>query len=568
MKLHIEPAEGLPFIYSFEQDSLIIGRASTSDLALSDPFLSRHHARLFRDRDAILVEDLGSRNGTQLNGESVLAPTEVRTGDVLTVSGSRIHFGDGLRALPDDTDIGATIYSSARDLLDNLGDDRTGATDTERDVDRLRQQASRLQLLNELHEALGSSISLEELLRMILDRAFEHLRPEQGCLFLRQGDTYLRAASRTVDPSRPDIPLSRKLLEEVCEKGMAALVLDTTDDIRFAEAQSLILSGLRSLIAAPLLDAQGTLGMIVLSSTAGVRQFEHSDLELLVTLASIAALKIRNAALAEEAMQRRRLEADLALARRIQESLLPTELPDLEGLELFARNLPSRGVSGDYYQVVGRNGNRECVVLVSDVSGKGIPASLLTASLEALCAAPIDAGQSPAEICNVVSRHLHRRSPPEKYATAFLGIIELDGIIDLEGSGGISGGATSPAAPRGAITFTNAGHNPALLVRSSGDVQLLSPRNMPLGLIANAQFTNETVPFLPGDLLVVYTDGITEAESGTEEEFGIERLMAVVREQHTADLEVIAETIDTAVQAFTANASPSDDRTLLLARRI
>jgi serine phosphatase RsbU (regulator of sigma subunit) len=547
LKMQIEPAEGPAMERVFDVDSMVIGRASTSDLALPDPFLSRHHARLFRQGDSILVEDLGSRNGTQLNGAPVLEPTSVKPGDVLRVSGSVISFydqNDSSSMREPISDFGATILRSASDLLREVTTiAKPEQVESEED---LRDYAQRLRLINEIHETLSTSISVQDLLQLILDRAFEHLRPEQGVIFLRQGADYERAATRTADGAAQEIPLSRALVEEVCDKGMAALVMDTATDQRFSAAQSIITSGLRSLIAAPLLDSEGSLGMVVLTSKAMVREFSQEDLELLVSLASIAALKIRVAALTEQAIERQKMERDLALARRIQESMLPRELPPFEGFELLAQNIPSRGVSGDYYQVITRRDD-ECVLLVCDVSGKGMPAALLTTSLEALAAAPIEDGYATADICSMVSRRLHRRSPPEKYATAFVAVVRRSDAM---------------------LQFTNAGHNPALLVRADGTVEQLATCGMPLGLIAESAYEQREVPFRAGDTLVAYTDGITEAENPEDEEFGLERLIAISRDHRHASLQQISEAINRELEVFARGIPPADDRTVLLARRL
>ena len=204
------------------------------------------------------------------------------------------------------------------------------------------------------------------------------------------------------------------------EKGQAALVLDAETDQRFNQAASLISAGIRSLVAAPLLDPSGAMGMILLSSTLGVRQFTEEDMELLASLASVASMRIRNTRLAAEAAERQRLEQEVNLARHIQVALLPKSIPQPAGYAIHGGNIPSRGVSGDFYKVVERAEGRECAVLLADVSGKGIAASLLTASLEALSAAPIEEGSSPDAVFSGVSRLLFARTPPEKQPQIFL----------------------------------------------------------------------------------------------------------------------------------------------------
>jgi serine phosphatase RsbU (regulator of sigma subunit) len=309
----------------------------------------------------------------------------------------------------------------------------------------------------------------------------------------------------------------------------------------------MLLSGIRSLVAAPLLDPEGTLGLIVLESRAGVRQFSEEDLELLVSLASVAALHLRNLALAMEAAERRRLQEELALARRIQVALLPDRLPELPGWELYGGNIPSRGVSGDYYEVVTRREGSECVLMVADISGKGMAASLLTISLQALSIGPIEDGLPPDEICARLSRLLYRRTPLEKYATAFLGVLE-------------------PATGR--LRYTNAGHNPPLVLRAAGTVEELGATGVPLGLIAQAPYSAGETVLGFGDLLVLYTDGIVEAADPDQNEYGQERLAEICRKGRAEPCAVLADNLARDLDAFARGVPFADDRTLVLARRL
>lgn len=415
----------------------------------------------------------------------------------------------------------------------------------------LKRSVDRLRLLNEIHEALGSTMALEELLEMILEKAFQHLTPGQGVIYLRdetgeiEGGFY-RAASRSRDPSGEDILFSRSLFREVTEKGMAALVFDVASDERFADAKSMQFSGVRSLVAAPLLGPDESLGMIALSTKGSSRHFGEGELELLVSLASVAALRIRNAALAEEAAERRRLESELALARRIQLSLLPDALPDVPGYRVAASNEPSRGVSGDYYQVLSRRDGDEIVFMVADVSGKGIGAALLTASLEALSAAPVEDGQEAHVILEKLSRLLDRRTPPEKYATAIMAILE-------------------PST--GQLRIANAGHNPGLLIRRTGAVEELSSTGPPLGLVPDSTYKLVEDSLGEGDTLLLYTDGITEASRPDGEEYELERLKKACLAGRRGSLEALLLAIDEDLGSFAQGEPFGDDRTLVALRR-
>ena len=188
--------------------------------------------------------------------------------------------------------------------------------------------------------------------------------------------------------------------------------------------------------------------------------------------------------------------------------MLPTTLPEIAGYELYGINVPSRAVSGDFYTVIERADGDEFVHLVADVSGKGIGASLLTCSLEALAAGPIEVGRTPVEICNKVSRRLMSRTPPSKYATMFLGALR----------------------PRThTFRYVNAGHNPPLIISRGGQVRWLESTGPPLALFSEPSYEEAIVSLDPADLLVLYTDGITEASNPDDDEYEAERLEEICR---------------------------------------
>ncbi len=539
LRLRVTPPIGEPFDHVCEGDTLVVGRSSKADLVLSDRFLSRQHARFYREGDGWMVEDLGSRNTTLLNGRPLAVPSRVSPGDLVKLS---------------ETVISVEGFDSAPPRPKGEDNIRTSSSDTivlrsasELLVAAERESAGRLKLLNEVHRALAAPLSLEELLEAILDRTFAYLGPEEAVIFLKKPYGGVeRAASRRLPSARGDFFYSRSLEIEVGEKGQAALVLDAQTDERFAAAESILSSGVRSLMAAPLLDSAGSLGMIVLSSRIHVRRFSEQDLELLAALGSVAALRIRNLSLAEEGARRRALEKEMALAREIQLALLPEHLPEIPGYSVFAANDASRAVSGDFYEFQGREEGDEQVIVIADVSGKGMAASLLAASFDALLMGPIEVGQPPDVICAKISRRLFMKTPPERYVTAF--ITALD-----------------PASGR--VAYTNAGHNPGLLVRADGTVQQLGANGPPLGLFPAVEYERGEVTLGPGDLLLLYTDGITEAANPATEEFGLERLQSVVLGHAKDPLVALGAWIENAVEVFADGTPYGDDRTMVMLRR-
>jgi serine phosphatase RsbU (regulator of sigma subunit)/pSer/pThr/pTyr-binding forkhead associated (FHA) protein len=544
--LFIVPAEGEPFEHDLEVDSLVIGRSSRCDLAVSDRCLSRQHLRIFQSDDEWRVEDMGSRNGTRLNGSMISGPTAISPGDVIDASMSRITFGGegGAQPPPGSHAESHTIFRAASEIISES--EREFARPADSGTEELRRAADQLKVLYDVHHALDQATTPEELLDHVLERVFVHLQPQHGAIFLMDDETLVRVSSRSQVAGTDEFPESSSLANEVIDKGLAAVVHDTSTDDRFAAAESLLDAGVRTLVAAPLLTPEGAIGMFVLSSTLAARQFGEDDMELLTVVASATGLRLRNLALAEEAAERRRFEQEVALARRIQVALLPAETPQVAGLEVHGGNIPSRGVSGDYYQVVERPETNEVAVIIADVSGRGIGASLLTAYVDALVNAYLGENLEPAEIFNRVSPQMNAKTPVESFATAFLGIFSVDS---------------------GHLRYASAGHDPTLLVRSDDDVELLMPTGMPLGLMPEAVYTDAETSLEVGDSLVMYTDGITEAANPEEEEYGRERLVEVCGEHRTEAPTELASAIEVAVDAFVQGVPYHDDRTLVIVRR-
>jgi serine phosphatase RsbU (regulator of sigma subunit) len=523
--------DGETFERLLERGPQVVGRSPRADLQIRDSLLSREHARLLQDGRGWQVEDLGSHNGTFLNGSRIGHPARLLPGDVLSLGGTQMAVG-GAGPAPDGRGLTGTFFRPASQLLDRRLDGQEA-----KDADKLRAQVARMRVLLDVHQALSRPITLDQL-----------LKPAEAAIYMKRGNGAAAcAASRSREGGRRSPFFSTHLFGEVAEKAMAAYVPDVSSDARFADAQSIIGAGVRTMLAAPLLDVQGSLGMMVLVSGAGTRGFTEEDLELLVPLASAAALRIRNVALNEEAVERRRLADQMALAREIQQGLLPERLPELEGWVLHAVNRPSDVVSGDFYSAQLRGEPPELALMIADVAGKGVTASLLTASLEALCAGPLEAGLEPGEVFARVSAQLLRRTPPERYATALLVVLD-------------------PSTGR--LRFASAGHLPALVVERGGGHRRLRARGFPLGLVPDSEYEQGEDLLAPGETLVLFTDGFTEACNQAEEELGEACLVEVCARSAESPLAEVVARIEEKVAAFTAGAPLSDDRTLVLLRRL
>jgi sigma-B regulation protein RsbU (phosphoserine phosphatase) len=285
--------------------------------------------------------------------------------------------------------------------------------------------------------------------------------------------------------------------------------------------------------------------MLVLHSRARVRQFSEEDLELLVSLAAAAALRIRNLALAEEVAERRLLERELALASEIQSGMLPASFPDCPEVEIAATLQPARQVGGDLYDVVAMD--RRLWFLVGDVAGKGVGAALFMAVTRTLFRAVVPSAASLAEAVFRINAELARDNDKAMFVTAFLGCLDLG---------------------TGRLDYVNAGHPPPVRLARDGEARAMdAPPGPPLGTLVSHAYVPGTLELHPGEGLVLYTDGITEAENGQLEQFTSERLHHALRGTGRATAAEVVEALLGSVREFVGGNPPSDDLTALVLRR-
>nr|WP_243435951.1 FHA domain-containing protein [Acanthopleuribacter pedis] len=345
MKLHVIPSESEPFFHTIRGTNLIIGRSPAADLVISEQSISRRHARLFLRNQKWFIEDLGSHNGTVVDDYLVRQPYALEPGAVIRLSTTKITVAESqeeetIPSIDDDDDdthlASHRLFKSASEMLDSAPGGNILTVEGEKD---LRKAADRLKLLNEIHSALSKPITREELLDLVLERIFGLLNPEEGAVYLKgDDDEFYPAATRIIEGVNRTFTFSRSLIREVTEKRVAALVADAETDERFSHSHSLVGTGVRSLLAAPLLDTEGSLGMIVLVSRVFVRQFSEDDMALLVSLSAIAALHLRNMMLVEKSAEQLR-QLNRTLERKVQERTreLQARNEELAGLDRVVR---------------------------------------------------------------------------------------------------------------------------------------------------------------------------------------------------------------------------------------
>jgi phosphoserine phosphatase RsbU/P len=527
-----------------------IGRSSMNDLPISDKMLSRQHARILRDGNGGLsIEDMGSRNGTFVNGERLTTLLPLKSGDRITVGGVtlKVESESTTRVRIDEfageDSLDNTILKASAELLR-----KPAETDPRLPAEQLSKLIDSLRVVNELTIELLRDISVDELLKFLMDKVFETLAPDRAVIMLRSGVTneLVPAVVRVQEGiSAEDIRLSKTLVAAVVEKKNGLLLMDTANSSGVSLSESIRISGIKSVLAAPLENAGDVVGLIYVDCRMGHRSFEEADLRLLTSLANVAAAKIQNARLMADAAEKKQMDREFALAQEIQQRLLPDHPPTVPGYELWGSNIPSRQVSGDYFDFRPRSdGKIYCAI--ADVCGKGVGPALLMASLQASFHAWADELVPVPEMTGRLSEAIARRTGSDRFITFFLFLLD-------------------PAT--GHIQYTNAGHNQGLLVRKDGTLQELPSHGLPLALFPGRPYGSSEFTLETGDFLCLYTDGVTEAASPAGEEFGLEGLKTFLRTQIGLDLREVDSALARKLEEHAAGEHFADDRTLLMIRR-
>jgi len=507
-----------------------IGRRSSNDLILSGTDVSRDHAEIFEVDGRYAIRDRGSRSGTMVNGSAI---TEQRL-----ANGDRIRIG----------------RAAGAELIFRL--DNTSVGDLPSSVVAavgFRQVAALLDALR----ALGSSRVLDEVLLLVMDAAIAVTGAERGFIMLanQAGELELKLArlQGKVSLSGSRFETSRKIPEQVFASGQPRIVADLRDGGLAQSHGGTVALGIRHVMCVPLrlvhyVDSPQTtaepraIGVLYLDSREKGTLMSETARTALETLAAEAAVAIENARLYREASEKARMDEELRIASQIQQSLLPQSRKSVGFGEAMGASIPCRAIGGDFFEYLDLPDGSFGFAL-GDVSGKGPPAALLTAVLQGIFAAQAFAVVEPSETLRRVNRALIARGVESRFATIFFGVI----------------------TPDGRLTYCNAGHNPPLLL-SGGIVRRLETGGMIVGLFPHAVYDQETVQLAKGDLLTVFSDGVSEALSASGEEFGEARIQAVIESTGSESTDALLQTLLGAVRQFTQGAVQNDDVTAMIVK--
>ena len=546
-ELIVRGTDGKTVLVPLDRDRIILGRSSACELAYPDDSgLSRQHMCFQREGDRWEAQDLGSKNGTLLNGKRLEHPVTFGWGDQVVAGHLTIEFAgnDPTATIPRENVVfveppesgnksTTTVAASLESLIGQSGIDELNQS--------MIQVNPQMQALIRAGRELVGYRPLNELFEVIMDLAMGAVLAARGVLMtLENGELVVRAARGA------GFKISKTVRDRVLKDKTSLLVRDTQLDQALREQQSIVQNKVRGMIAVPLQTNERVIGLIYVDTPDLIREFTREDLGLLTVMANVAAIRIEHARLNEIEVAERAMAQELEQAAHIQMGLLPSKSPDVSGMDIAAGTLPCRTVGGDYYDYLpfpdGRIG-----VLIGDVAGKGMPASLLMTSLQARVKVLFEDGDELAQKITRLNKHTAENCPDNRFITFFMTIVD---------------------PKTGELVYTNAGHNPPLMVRKDGSVEQLKGGGIILGILPIAKYQDFRIRMEPGDTLVLYSDGVTEAANPTDVDFGEDRLGELVASMRGRPAAEVVAAVQAAVANFAEGAPQADDITVVVMRRL
>jgi sigma-B regulation protein RsbU (phosphoserine phosphatase) len=523
-----------------EKRVFTIGRRPENDLVLLSSGVSRDHGAIVYDGDHYYLVDKGSKSGLFVNGQPITR-CELHHLDQIAVGG---HDDCQIEFIEESDSV---IFSSSESLNLSQGDSAPGISANE--------ELQRLARYVEINQAFKFSLTPDDVLCLIVDAAIEMAKAERGCLLLKNeaGQLEFKIArdSKRNLLSGTDFQMSQTVVAETFKENRTVVVTDCLEDHQGAR-QSVYNLNLRSIVCVPLrhFRMNETIGVtsILKHDTIGVlyvdsrhtRTFSKSSLTLLESLAFEASKSLESVRLMQEEQGKKRLEHEFATAREVQVALLPTSFVQPAHFEVAAHSVPCRYVGGDFYDLLTLEDGR-AALLLGDVSGKGISAALLASMAQGIIQALFDSQLSLSALLTSLNRVLVRKSDANRFITLFCALIDPDGTF----------------------SFANAGHNPAILVRANGKTELLSTGSMLLGAFEDVKYQTQQTKLGPGDVVVIFSDGVTEAVNAANQVFGDMRLEQLVKDSVGLSAKEIKDRIEQEVLAFTRGLPQGDDITLI-----
>ncbi|TET24559.1 MAG: FHA domain-containing protein [Candidatus Aminicenantes bacterium] len=554
--LYVYPKKGEFFRFPLKKKKISVGRSDDNDISIPDPFSSGHHALIYPSETGYVVRDNNSKNGTFLNGNKISSETELNKGDEILIGSTRIIFNKELSTNVEVTD---GLSSSANintimhleEILKKPDISTTiRAAAKPFDIERIKSEHRSFSAISEVSKALILHMPLNELLEHIMDLINENLPMDRGIMMLKEGNP-AQLISKVVRINNKKllnkkIQVSQSIINMAVNKHSAVLASDVQADPRFKAQESIIKLNIHSAMCVPLWNNKEIIGIIYSDRISILEKFSDEDLRLLTLLSNLAAVKIENAKLFEQSIEKEKMEKELSLASQIQKDFLPKENPSCKNFKIAGNNIPCYQVGGDYYDFISIDASR-LGIIVADVSGKGVSASLLMASLRAALHSDIHSQYKLEKMAAKLNDFVHRSSPINSFITFFF--CEFD-------------------KKSGELRYINAGHNPPLILDKKGKIHRLESCGLCLGMFPSQVYEAKKVTLNAGDTAVIFTDGITESRNKENKDFEEGGLIKALRKHSKLSAQKLLEKIYEELDSFTSGTDQMDDMTLVILKRV
>ncbi len=542
-------------LFELHGERSVLGRSPDCEVVLDVAAVSRRHAVITHEGAMFFVQDMGSRNGTFVNGQRVADRSPLRDGDQILICAMLLEFHDGMAPAslagsePESSSLlspvgsGSTFGTGMSTIMKTI--DVSGGTSVSWQLSA--KPEAQLEAMIEISSNLAKTLSTDDILPKLLDSLFKiFVQADRGFVIMRpKSDAPLvpvATKARRVN-EETDMQISRTIVQQAVDGKQAILSADAASDKRFNMAQSIADFQIRSLICAPMLDSDDQpLGVIQIDTRDQRSRFTDQDLQVLASVASQAAISLDNAKMHEEAVKQRAIQRDLELAREMQQALLPSSSPSVPGYHFFDFYEAALQVGGDYFDYVMLPEDRFAVV-VGDVAGKGVSAAILMAKLSSDVRFWLARESDPAVALQQINAAFSRHAWDDRFVTMVVAVVD----------------------PRThTLTLVNAGHMPPLLRAADGTVQEIGGEQagLPLGVIDDYPYESYQCELAAGSFVTIFTDGFSEAMNSKGEFYGLERLaeLAGTREVNSTDL---GPFILDDVRKFAGDFPQSDDMCLV-----
>ncbi len=535
-------------------DRIVFGRNADCQVCLNAPAVSREHAVIRKIGANYYIEDMNSRNGTEVNNIKIKARTQLKDGNQITICGNTMAFYETAPKpkLPDH--MNSSVLRNAKDATENEKDNSTvEATITPASSKQIleAQPAERLTMLIEVGAELTQTMRTDDLLPKIVDKLFQVFRQaDRGFIVIKEDDKLLTKVMRSRREDEDEARFSRKIVNRCMETGQAILSEDASADQQFDMSQSIADCKIRSMVVAPLQSRVNgpSFGVIQLDTQDRFKKFTQEDLRLLIAVAAQAGAALENARMHESLIARAGLERDLELAQRVQKSFLPKKLPQAAGYEFFAHYESAQEVGGDYYDFIPMPNN--CLgIMIGDVAGKGVPAALLMAKVSADARFCSLTEPTLADVVGKLNEHMQEAGLLDRFVTFGACVLDLG---------------------KHTVTVANAGHQPPLIYRAAAktyeDGCTKDQTGLPLGIVEGIPYETSTFTLAPGDCVVLYTDGVSESRSVDDAEFGVDGILEAFKVCPKTAKGMGARLVEE-VQKHATGRKPHDDLTVVVFSR-